>query len=360
MASLGFAIFAAVLLILMLVVISMGFIIVPQGYEYAVERLGKYTKTLKAGPNLIIPFLDNIREKVDMRERTLDIPPQDVLTNDNVTVKVDGIVYYQIMDTARAIYRVTNLEEAIGNLIQANIRGVIGTFELQDLLSAREKLGEDLSHDLDDAIDPWGVKVLRVKIQDISPPADLVEAMTRQMRAEREKRAVILEAEGRRESEIKRAEGERDAAIKKADGEKNAIIQRAEGEKESTVLRAEGQLKAAQLEAEWKKDAAFREAESRERLAEAEAKAVMMLSQAVAKGNVQALNYMMADKYIQALHGLAAANNQKVIMMPLEASNVIGALAGISEIAKESFQSSPRNDAAPARKPSDLTIGMET
>lgn len=300
----GFSLFVVIFLVLAVVIVLMGVKSVNQGREFTVERFGRYTKTLRPGLNLIVPVIDTIGAKINMMEQVLDVPSQEIITRDNAMVRVDGVVFFQVIDAAKAAYEVSGLDNAILNLTMTNVRTVMGSMDLDELLSKRDDINTRLLGVVDDATTPWGIKVTRIEIKDIEPPADLVEAMGRQMKAEREKRANILDAEGDRQAEILRAEGEKQAAV---------------------------------LEAEGRREAAFRDAEARERLAEAEAKATTMVSEAIAKGDVQAINYFVAQKYVEALKDMAAADNHKVIMMPLEASNVIGSVAGITELAKEAF-----------------------
>ena len=279
---------------------------VPQGYGWTVERFGQYQRTLQPGLNFIVPMVDRIGHKKNLMEQVLDIPLQEVISSDNAQVQTDAVCFYQILEPVKASYEVNDLVRAMQNLVMTNIRAVLGSMELDEMLSNRDRINTELLHKVDDATDPWGVKVTRIEIRDISPPTDLVDAMARQMKAEREKRAQILEAEGRRESAIKVAEGE----------------------KTSAILRAEGELEAAK-----------REAEARERLAEAEARATEVVSQAIAGGDARAINYFVAQKYVDALGQLAASDNNKVMMIPLEASSVIGSIAGIGEIAKDVVKS---------------------
>jgi len=277
---------------------------VPQGHNYTIERFGRYRKTLEPGLEFIIPFFDRIGHKVNMMERVLEVPSQEVITKDNAMLKVDGIVFFQVLDAAKAAYEVANLEWAALNLTMTNIRTVLGSMDLDESLSKRDEINARLLRVVDEATHPWGVKVTRIEIKDISPPRDIVDAMARQMKAEREKRATILEAEGARQG----------------------AILRAEGEKQSTILEAEG-----------RKEAAFRDAEARERLAQAEAKATQMVSEAIAKGDVNAINYFVAQKYVEALHSIGIAPNQKVIFMPMETAGVLASIGGIGELAKEAF-----------------------
>ncbi|PXA99695.1 hypothetical protein DMC47_02060 [Nostoc sp. 3335mG] len=311
----GLSITLVVLAVLLVLVLFAGAKTVPQGYNFTIERFGKYTRTLKPGLNLIVPFIDTIGKKINVMEQVLDVPHQEVITRDNATVTANGVTFYQVLDAAAAAYEVTNLENAILNLTMTNIRTVMGSMDLDELLSHRDEINERLLRVVDTAVSPWGIKITRIEIKDIDPPKDLVESMGRQMKAEREKRATILEAEGRRQ----------------------AAILKAEGEKQAQVLEAEG-----------RREAAFRDAEARERAAEAEAKATQLVSDAIASGNVQAINYFVANNYIKALETIAAAPNQKLLMLPVEASNVIGALGGIAEIARETFGSNAPSPARPA------------
>lgn len=300
----GFDIVVIAIVLLVILVLFAGIKTVPQGYRYTVERFGRYTRTLDPGLNLITPFIERVGARMNVMEQVLDIPTQEVITKDNASVSADAVAFYQVLNPAQAAYQISNLENAIQNLTMTNIRSVMGSMDLDELLSNREVINERLLRVVDDAVGPWGIKVTRVEIKDIQPPRDLVESMGRQMKAEREKRAQVLEAEGSRNAQILRAEGAKQAAVLKAEGER---------------------------------EAAFREAEARERLAEAEAKATQYVSQAIAAGDVQAINYFVAQRYTEALAEIGKAPNSKIVMMPMEASSLIGSLAGIGAIAKEVF-----------------------
>jgi regulator of protease activity HflC (stomatin/prohibitin superfamily) len=306
----GFTLFVLVLLVLAVIVVVLGVKFVPQGQEYTVQRFGKYTMTLQPGLNIIIPVIDQIGAKMNMMEQVFDVPSQEVITKDNAMIRVDGVVFYQVIDAAKAAYEVTNLPLAIMQLTMTNIRTVMGSMDLDELLSKRDEINLRLLTVVDDATTPWGVKVTRIEIKDIAPPQDLVDSMARQMKAERDKRAAVLEAEGHRQAEILRAEGDKQAAV---------------------------------LEAEGRKEAAFRDAEARERSAEAEARATLVVSEAIAKGDLNAVNYFVAQQYIEALGKLAAAENNKVILMPLDATAAIGALGGIAELTKSAFGKAERS-----------------
>jgi regulator of protease activity HflC (stomatin/prohibitin superfamily) len=308
----GFDIFAIVLALLVIFTLLAGVKTVPQGFNWTVERFGRFTRTLAPGLNLIVPYFDRIGRKINMMEQVIDIPQQEVITKDNATITVDGVAFYQVFNAAQASYEVANLTQAIVTLTMTNIRSVTGSMDLDQALSHRDEINERLLRVVDAAVAPWGVKVNRIEIKDIVPPRDLVEAMARQMKAERVKRADILQAEGQRQSDILRAEGA----------------------KQSQILEAEG-----------RREAAFRDAEGRERLAQAEAKATEMVSEAVARGDVAALNYFVAEKYIKAFAQIAESPNQKVVLLPIEATQILGSLAGIGELAKATF-----GDAAPAAR----------
>ena len=298
----GFEITAIAFVLLIAVLIATGVRMVPQGYNYTVERFGKYTKTLPPGLHVIVPVIDSVGNKINMMEQVLDIAPQEVISSDNAQVTTDAVCFFQVQDAVRASYEVNDLPRAMQNLVMTNIRAVLGSMELDEMLSNRDRINGQLLAKVDEATDPWGLKVTRIELRDIAPPNDLVEAMARQMKAERDKRAQILEAEGAREAAIKVAEGQ----------------------KQAQILQAEGELEAAK-----------REAEARERLAEAEARATEAVSQAIASGDHRAINYFVAQKYVEALKEVGAAENSKLVMMPLEASSVIGSLAGIKELVGE-------------------------
>jgi regulator of protease activity HflC (stomatin/prohibitin superfamily) len=303
----GTGIFVLVILAVVVFYLLRAIRMVPQGYNYTVERFGRYTRTLYPGLGLITPFVDRVGHKLNMMERVLPVPSQEVITRDNAMVTVDGVAFFQVLDAAKASYEVTDLENAILNMVMTQIRTVMGSMELDHLLSQRDEINHKLLATVDQAAQGWGVKMTRIEIKDINPPRDLVESMGRQMKAERDKRAAILEAEGLR----------------------SAAILKAEGEKASIMLQAEG-----------RKEAAYREAEARERGAEAEAKATMLVSDAISKGNVQAINYFVANNYVKALEALATSPNQKVLMMPVDATSILGSIGGIAEIAKEAFGNS--------------------
>jgi regulator of protease activity HflC (stomatin/prohibitin superfamily) len=302
----GFSIFALVVLVLVFLIIFQGVKAVPQGMEYTLERFGRYVRILSPGINFIVPFVDGIGNRINMKEQVLNVPSQEVITRDNAMVRVDGVVFFQVMDAPRAAYEVTNLEQAVMNLTMTNIRTVMGSMDLDELLSKRDDINARLLGVVDDATSHWGIKVTRIEIMEIAPPTDLVEAMARQMKAERIKRAQILEAEGLRAAEILKAEGL----------------------KQSSILEAEGLLEAS-----------FREAEGRERLAQAEAKATQVVSQAISDGNVNAINYFVAQRYTEALKAIGTAPNEKIVLMPMEASSLIGSLVGIAELTKQSLAS---------------------
>jgi regulator of protease activity HflC (stomatin/prohibitin superfamily) len=315
----GFDIFAIVFAALAILTLLAAVKSVSQGYNWTVERFGKYTRTLRPGLNFIVPFIDRIGRKMNTMEQVMDIPQQDVISKDNATVMVDGLAFFQVLDAAKASYEVAHLDLAIVKLTMTNIRSVMGGMDLDQMLSHRDEINERLLRVVDAAVSPWGVKVNRIEIKDIVPPADLVQSMGRQMKAEREKRAEILQAEGLRQS---------------------------------AILKAEGQKQSQILEAEGRREAAFRDAEARERSAQAEAKATEMVSEAIGRGDVAALNYFVAEKYLKAFSLLAQSPNQKVLMLPIEAMNVLGSLAGIGEIVKSTFGSdgSGGAGAAPARR----------
>jgi regulator of protease activity HflC (stomatin/prohibitin superfamily) len=312
----GFEVFGLLLIVLAVAALWSTVKIVPQGFNYTVENFGRYTRTLTPGLHILVPVVERIGHHVNVKEQVIDIPSQDVITLDNAMVRVDGVAFYQVLNAAKSAYEVENLEHAIINLTMTNIRTVMGSMALDELLSNRDKINTQLLHVVDAATESWGVKVTRIEIKDIAPPRDLIDSMARQMKAEREKRAQILESEGLRQ-----------AAILKAEGAKQAVV----------------------LEAEGRREAAFKDAEARERAAEAEATATTLVSNAIANGNVQAINYFVANNYIKALEALASAPNQKVIMMPLEASSVIGSLAGLAQISGEAFGANAPQAAKPVR-----------
>jgi regulator of protease activity HflC (stomatin/prohibitin superfamily) len=304
------------IVIALLVVAAKAWLTVPQGYEYTLERFGKFRRSMEPGFHWIVPFFERVGRKMNMMEQVLDVPRQEVITKDNAMVAVDAVVFYQVLDAAKAAYEVDNLRLSVVNLTMTNIRTVVGAMDLDETLSKRDEINHRLLKVVDDATTPWGIKVTRIEIKDIQPPSDLVESMARQMKAERDKRANILEAEGFRQ----------------------AAILKAEGEKQSVVLEAEG-----------RKEAAFRDAEARERSAQAEARATAMVSQAIAQGDIQAINYFVAQKYVEALRHMASAPNQKVFFMPVEATGILATLGGVAELARDAF--SQREGGTPAPRP---------
>ena len=300
----GPSIFVLIIVVLAVVVVFKGVKTVPQGYEFTVERFGRFTKSITPGLNLIVPFIDRITHKVNMMEQVLDIESQSVISKDNALIQADGVVFFQVLEASKATYEVNDLFNAMQNLCLTNIRTVLGAMALDEILSNRDEINASLLGVVDAATDPWGIKVTRIEIKDLEPPADLVEAMGRQMKAERQKRADILEAEGKRQAEILRAEGEKQGAI---------------------------------LDAEGRRESAFRDAEARERLAEAEAKATQLVSDAIASGDARAINYFVAQKYIEALQAIGSAENEKLVLLPMETTGILGSLAGIGELSKDIF-----------------------
>ena len=322
--NMGFGVFAGAFALFVIVTLMMGVRQVPQGYAYTVERFGKYYKTLTPGLALIMPWIDGIGRKINMMEQVIDVPSQEVITKDNANITVDGVAFYQVLDAAAASYEVSNLELALLNLVMTNIRTVMGSLDLDQLLSHRDEINIRLLKVVDAAVEPWGIKTTRIEIKDIVPPKDLIDSMGRQMKAEREKRATVLEAEGQRQAEI---------------------------------LRAEGRKQALVLDAEGRKEAAFRDAEARERSAQAEAAATQMVSEAIAKGDIAALNYFVAEKYVRAIDSLAKSPNQKTFIMPMDMAGIAGTLGGIAELARSSLGESRRADENRASASSVPTTG---
>jgi regulator of protease activity HflC (stomatin/prohibitin superfamily) len=295
--------------------------IVPQGWRYTVQRLGKYTRSLEPGMGFIMPLYESISNKVDIRQQHMDLKPQKVITGDSASVEVDAVVFYEIVDVVKSTYSVTDLEGSIVNWVATAIRGGMGSMTLSEVLSQRDRITNELLEDADDVTNPWGVKIHRVKIKDIKPPEDVLLAMSEQLKAEKQKQAAISRAEGEQKSIELVAQGKKTQARLEAEAKKITMFAEAEANRESARLEAEGRLD----------------------IAKAEAEATRLMSEAISKGSIQAVNYFIAQKYITALSEMASANNHKVLLMPLEASHVLGALSGIAEIAKEAFQDKPLN-----------------
>ncbi len=313
--------FLLILLVAGIIILVKALVTVSQGYEYTLEKFGRYKRTMEPGLHFIMPFFESVGRKINMMEQVLDVPRQDVISKDNAMLGVDAVVFFQVLDAAKAAYEVDNLRLAIINLTMTNIRTVVGSMDLDETLSKRDEINHRLLRVVDEATSPWGIKVTRIEIKDIQPPGDLIDSMARQMKAERDKRANILDAEGYRQ----------------------AAILKAEGEKQSAVLEAEG-----------RKEAAFRDAEARERLAEAEARATTMVSDAISGGNTNALNYFVAQKYIEALKEFAVSPNQKTFFLPVEASSLIASVGGIAELAKDAMtQQAVARKATLAPKPGE-------